>query len=186
MRKRAPAQIGLNRPELAAFFLALRDMLIEEPLLYLCDNQSLLKAVTRCGCVDVLVCGCVGVWVCGCVGVWTCGCVDVWARGKMTIWSVLTQTGEGGLCVWVSLGVGEPTRVDALVCGCVVACVGVYVGGCGSMDGWRVECDCVDTYWRWWGHTNTHTHTHTHHTCTHTHTHTLVHTILNQTQEQKI
>jgi len=36
-----------NRPELAAFFLALRDMLIEEPLLYLCDNQSLLKAVTR-------------------------------------------------------------------------------------------------------------------------------------------
>ena len=36
-----------NRPELAAFFLALRDTLIEEPLLYLCDNQSLLKAVTR-------------------------------------------------------------------------------------------------------------------------------------------
>jgi len=36
-----------NRPELAAFFLALRDMLIEETLLYLCDNQSLLKAVTR-------------------------------------------------------------------------------------------------------------------------------------------
>jgi len=32
---------------LAAFFLALRDTLIEEPLLYLCDNQSLLKAVTR-------------------------------------------------------------------------------------------------------------------------------------------
>ena len=28
-----------NRPELAAFFLALRDTLIEEPLLYLCDNQ---------------------------------------------------------------------------------------------------------------------------------------------------
>ena len=38
-----------NRPELAAFFLALRDTLIEEePLLYLCDNQSLLKAVTGC------------------------------------------------------------------------------------------------------------------------------------------
>jgi len=37
-----------NRPELAAFFLALRDTLIEEPLLYLCDNQSLLKAVNRC------------------------------------------------------------------------------------------------------------------------------------------
>jgi len=35
-----------NRPELAAFLLALRDTLIEEPLLYLCDNQSLLKAVT--------------------------------------------------------------------------------------------------------------------------------------------
>ena len=35
-----------NRPELATFFLALRDTLIEEPLLYLCDNQSLLKAVT--------------------------------------------------------------------------------------------------------------------------------------------
>ena len=27
--------------------LALRDTLIEEPLLYFCDNQSLLKAVTR-------------------------------------------------------------------------------------------------------------------------------------------
>jgi len=27
---------------LAAFLLALRDTLIEEPLLYLCDNQSLL------------------------------------------------------------------------------------------------------------------------------------------------
>ena len=36
-----------NRPELAAFFLALQDTLIEEPLLYLCDNQSLLKAVNR-------------------------------------------------------------------------------------------------------------------------------------------
>ena len=36
-----------NRPELAVFLLALRDTLIEEPLLYLCDNQSLLKAVTR-------------------------------------------------------------------------------------------------------------------------------------------
>ena len=33
--------------ELAAFFLALCDTLIEEPLLYLCDNQSFLKAVTR-------------------------------------------------------------------------------------------------------------------------------------------
>jgi len=36
-----------NWPELAGFFLALRHTLIEEPLLYLCDNQSLLKAVTR-------------------------------------------------------------------------------------------------------------------------------------------
>jgi len=35
-----------NRPELAVFFLALRDMPIEEPLLYLRDNQS-LKAVNR-------------------------------------------------------------------------------------------------------------------------------------------
>jgi len=36
-----------NRPELAAFLLALRDTLIEELLLYLCDNQSLLKEVNR-------------------------------------------------------------------------------------------------------------------------------------------
>ena len=36
-----------NQPELAAFLLALRDMPIEEPLLYLCKNQSWLKAVTR-------------------------------------------------------------------------------------------------------------------------------------------
>ena len=27
-----------NWPELAAFFLALRDTLIDQPLLYLCDN----------------------------------------------------------------------------------------------------------------------------------------------------
>ena len=45
MRKRAPAEleIGLNWQRL----LALRDTLIEEPLLYLCDNQSLVKAVNR-------------------------------------------------------------------------------------------------------------------------------------------
>ena len=36
-----------NQPALAAFFLALRDTLTEEPLLYLCDIQSLLTAVTR-------------------------------------------------------------------------------------------------------------------------------------------
>ena len=34
-----------NQPELAVFLLALRDTLIEEPLLFLCDNQSLFKAV---------------------------------------------------------------------------------------------------------------------------------------------
>ena len=34
-----------KQPELIAFLPALRDTLIEEPLLYLCDNQSLLKAV---------------------------------------------------------------------------------------------------------------------------------------------
>jgi len=32
-----------NQPELAAFFLTL----LEELLLFVCDNQSLLKAVTR-------------------------------------------------------------------------------------------------------------------------------------------
>ena len=36
-----------NRRELAAFLLALRDTPIEEPLLYSCDNQSLLKAVNK-------------------------------------------------------------------------------------------------------------------------------------------
>ena len=44
MRKRAPAQISLNWQRV---FLALSDTLIEELLLYLCDNQSLLKAVNR-------------------------------------------------------------------------------------------------------------------------------------------
>ena len=32
---------------MTAFLLALRDTLIEEPLLFLCDYQSLLKAVNR-------------------------------------------------------------------------------------------------------------------------------------------
>jgi len=36
-----------NQPELVAFFVVLHDTLIEELLLYLCDNQSLLKAVTK-------------------------------------------------------------------------------------------------------------------------------------------
>jgi len=37
-----------NHPELIAFLLALHDTLIKEPLLFLCDNQSLLKAVDTC------------------------------------------------------------------------------------------------------------------------------------------
>jgi len=36
-----------NRPELAAFVLALRGTHVTKPMLYLCDNQALLKAVTR-------------------------------------------------------------------------------------------------------------------------------------------
>jgi len=36
-----------NQPELAAFLLALRDTLMKEPMMYLCDNQSLLKAVNK-------------------------------------------------------------------------------------------------------------------------------------------
>ena len=36
-----------NQPELVMFLLALRDTPTEEPLLYSCDNQSLLKAVNR-------------------------------------------------------------------------------------------------------------------------------------------
>ena len=35
---------GSNQPELGAFFLALRDTLIEEPLLYLRDNQMMMIA----------------------------------------------------------------------------------------------------------------------------------------------
>ena len=37
-----------KRPKLAAFLLALRDTLIEEPLLYLNDSRPLLKADNRC------------------------------------------------------------------------------------------------------------------------------------------
>jgi len=44
VRKRAPAQISLNWQHFYWRFVN-RDTLIEEPLLYLCDNQSLLKAV---------------------------------------------------------------------------------------------------------------------------------------------
>ena len=36
-----------NRPELAAFVLALRDTPMTNPMLYLCDNQALLKVVKR-------------------------------------------------------------------------------------------------------------------------------------------
>ena len=36
-----------NRLELAAFVLALRDMLVATYMLYLCDNQALLDAVRR-------------------------------------------------------------------------------------------------------------------------------------------
>ena len=36
-----------NRPELAAFVLALRVTPVTKPILYLCDNQALLKAVKR-------------------------------------------------------------------------------------------------------------------------------------------
>ena len=36
-----------NQPELATFLLVLCYTLIEEPLLYLCDNQSLLKTANR-------------------------------------------------------------------------------------------------------------------------------------------
>jgi len=52
IRKRQQYKVGReeegsssNQPELAALFLALYDTTIEEPLLYLCDKQSLLKAV---------------------------------------------------------------------------------------------------------------------------------------------
>jgi len=34
-----------NRPELAAFVLALRGIPVTKPILYLCDNQLLLKVV---------------------------------------------------------------------------------------------------------------------------------------------
>ena len=36
-----------NRPELAAFVLALRGTPMTSPMLYLCDNQALLKTVKR-------------------------------------------------------------------------------------------------------------------------------------------
>ena len=36
-----------NRPELAAFVVALRHKLEPKPMLYLCDNQALLTAVKK-------------------------------------------------------------------------------------------------------------------------------------------
>ena len=53
-RKRQQRKVGhekegssSNRPELAAFVLALRGTPMTKPMLYLCDNQVLLKAVKR-------------------------------------------------------------------------------------------------------------------------------------------
>jgi len=53
-RKRQQRKVGCeeegsssNRPELAAFVLALRGTSVTKPMLYLCDNQALLKAVKR-------------------------------------------------------------------------------------------------------------------------------------------
>ena len=48
-RKRQQRKVGReeeNRPELAAFVLVLRGT-VRNPMLYLCDNQALLKAVKR-------------------------------------------------------------------------------------------------------------------------------------------
>jgi len=36
-----------NRPELVAFILALRSTPVTNPMLYVCDNQALLKVVKR-------------------------------------------------------------------------------------------------------------------------------------------
>jgi len=47
VQRREEEGFSSNRPKLAACLLALCDTLIEEPFLYLCDNQSLLKAVNR-------------------------------------------------------------------------------------------------------------------------------------------
>jgi len=62
-RKRQQRKVGReeegsssNRPELAAFVLALRSNPVTKLMFYLCDNQALLKAVKRwvgeCGNVD--------------------------------------------------------------------------------------------------------------------------------------
>ena len=53
-RKRQQRKVGReeegsssNRPELAAGVLALRGTPVTKPMLYLCDNQALLKTVKR-------------------------------------------------------------------------------------------------------------------------------------------
>ena len=53
-RKRQQRKVGReeegyssNCPELAAFVLALRGTPVKKPMLYLCNNQALLKAVKR-------------------------------------------------------------------------------------------------------------------------------------------
>jgi len=53
-RKRQQRKVGRkeegsssNRPKLAAFVMALRGTPVTNPMLYLCDNQALLKAVKR-------------------------------------------------------------------------------------------------------------------------------------------
>jgi len=42
-----PTESRLNRPDLAAFVLTLRGTPVPTPMLHLCDNQALLKAVKR-------------------------------------------------------------------------------------------------------------------------------------------
>ena len=42
-----------NHLELAAFVLALRGTPVTNPMLYLCDNQALLKAVIKATLIDV-------------------------------------------------------------------------------------------------------------------------------------
>jgi len=53
-RKRQQRKVGReeergssNRPELVAFVLALRGTPVTQSMLYLCDNQALLKAAKR-------------------------------------------------------------------------------------------------------------------------------------------
>ena len=46
-RKVGREEEGSNRLELAAFVLALRSTPVTKPMLYLCNNQALLKAVKR-------------------------------------------------------------------------------------------------------------------------------------------